>query len=150
MVVRYLLEPSRLAESARWIARDGLHPDVYAYHPACIEQRMIVADKYIVKIGDDAPVLRTLESEQHRIELLKSHFDLLHHVDTHAAHAAAHTGSSNNSPATVAYRERHITTSRPLSSALSRRRSGMDQSHNSRSTNNGCQREAASRGCRYQ
>jgi hypothetical protein len=85
LVVRYLLDPTRLAESAQWIARDGLDPDLYAYHPDCIEQRMVVGDKHIVKLGDQQTVFRTIESEQQRIELLKSDFGLLPHVDTTAA-----------------------------------------------------------------
>ncbi|SPO43999.1 uncharacterized protein PSANT_01684 [Moesziomyces antarcticus] len=85
LVVRYLLEPTRLAESAQWIARDGLNPDLYAYHPDCIEQRMVVGDKHIVKLGDQQTVFRTIETEEERIELLKSDFGLLHHVDTQAA-----------------------------------------------------------------
>lgn len=85
LAVRYLLNPTLLPSSPALIARDGLHPDLYPYHPSVVEQRMIVADKHIVKLGDQQIVNRSLDSEEQRVEILKRDFGLLKHVDLHEA-----------------------------------------------------------------
>lgn len=87
LVVRYLLNPELLPKSEMLLKQDDgtLHPDLYPYHPSVIEQRMIVNDKHIVKIGDDQTTFRTIQSERERVQLLKSDFNLLQHVDTEQA-----------------------------------------------------------------
>ncbi|TKY86736.1 hypothetical protein EX895_004376 [Sporisorium graminicola] len=85
LVVRYLLHPDRLPHSAQRLQRDGLQPELYPYHPSVVEQRMIVGDKYIVKIGDDTEVSRKIESEGERVDLLKREFGLLRHVSKEEA-----------------------------------------------------------------
>ena len=81
LVVRYVLEPSLLPCSQSMIERDGLDPRLYVYHPSVVEQRMIVADKLIVRLGDEEKANRKIESEEERVELLKNQFGLLSHVE---------------------------------------------------------------------
>ncbi|SJX61667.1 uncharacterized protein SRS1_12651 [Sporisorium reilianum f. sp. reilianum] len=81
LVVRYLLHPP----SAAHTQHDALHPALYPYHPSAIEQRMVVDDTYIVKLGDETLVSRKIASEEERVRLLKREFGLLSHVDTQAA-----------------------------------------------------------------
>ncbi|SPO24762.1 uncharacterized protein UTRI_01735_B [Ustilago trichophora] len=85
LVVRYLLNPDLLPESTKKVESDGLHPDLYPYHPSVVEQRMVVGDKHIVKIGDEQTVFKAIQSERQRVELLKTDFGLLKHVDTETA-----------------------------------------------------------------
>ncbi|CDS00574.1 hypothetical protein [Sporisorium scitamineum] len=84
LVVRYLLNPHHLPHSAQRIQRDGLRQELYPYHPSVVEQRMIVDDKFIVKIGDETTVSREIESEGERVDLLKREFGLLRHVGKEA------------------------------------------------------------------
>ncbi|SNX83316.1 uncharacterized protein MEPE_02023 [Melanopsichium pennsylvanicum] len=85
LVVRYLIDPELLKESNAKVQVDGLEKDLYPYHPSCVEQRMVVGDKHIVKLGDEQTVLRTIASEKERVELLKKDFGLLLHVSTQDA-----------------------------------------------------------------
>ncbi|SPO23057.1 uncharacterized protein UTRI_01735 [Ustilago trichophora] len=85
LVVRYLLNPNLLSESSKMVDKDGLDSDLYPYHPSVVEQRMIVGDKYIVKIGDDQNVFKVIQSERERVELLKRDFGLLKHIQTETA-----------------------------------------------------------------
>ena len=82
LVVRYVLHPDELQHSDGRIKHDQLCPDLYPYHPSAIEQRMIVADKHIVKLGDTQTAFNVIKSERQRVELLKSDFGLLSHVST--------------------------------------------------------------------
>ncbi len=43
---------------------------------------MIVDTKYIIKRGDEHVLFKEIESEEERVELLKSEFGLLGHVET--------------------------------------------------------------------
>lgn len=79
LVVRYLLTEG---DSEELVKRDGLNKELYPYHPSLVEQRMIVDTKYIVKRGDEQVVFKEIGSEEERVELLKSEFGLLGHVET--------------------------------------------------------------------
>lgn len=85
IVVRYLLDSSLLPRSRELVERDGLHSDLYPYHPTAVEQRMIVGDKYIVKKGEGETTATEIKEERQRVELLKSEFGLLKHVETDKA-----------------------------------------------------------------
>lgn len=86
VVVRYLLSPEFTPEkSAKLIERDGLNKELHPYHPSLLEQRMVVGDKFFVRVGDEERVNRVIETEEERVELLKSQFGLLRHVSTEEA-----------------------------------------------------------------
>ncbi|PWZ00686.1 cysteine proteinase [Testicularia cyperi] len=78
MIVKFFWDRERLAQSDELVARDGLHPDLFPYHPSCIEQKMIVGDnKLITKTSTDQIVVHTLQTEEERIQTIKRVFGLL-------------------------------------------------------------------------
>lgn len=85
LVVRYLLHPDLRAKSQEWVQRDGLDDRLYPYHPSIVEQRMIVNDRFIVRVGDNEVANKLIETEEERVELLKSQFGLLTHVEVQEA-----------------------------------------------------------------
>ncbi len=86
LVVRYLLSPEFSPDkSAELVERDGLNKELHPYHPSLLEQRMVVGDKFFVRVGDEERVNRVIETEEERVELLKSQFGLLGHVSTEEA-----------------------------------------------------------------
>ncbi|KAJ9478340.1 Arylamine N-acetyltransferase [Pseudozyma hubeiensis] len=85
LVVRYLLHPQLVEQSDALVESDGLARELYPYHPSAVEQRTIVGDRYLVRVGDEVKVDKVIESEEERAGLLKSEFGLLKHVETHVA-----------------------------------------------------------------
>ncbi|EST07554.1 Arylamine N-acetyltransferase [Kalmanozyma brasiliensis GHG001] len=86
IVVAYRLASHFDAEkSSELVKQDGLHEDLHPYHPSMVEQRMIVDDKFIVKVGDEQTVFKIIETEEERVRLLKDEFGLLGHVTTEEA-----------------------------------------------------------------
>ncbi|GAC96397.1 hypothetical protein PHSY_003977 [Pseudozyma hubeiensis SY62] len=85
LVVRYLLHLQLVSQSEALVERDGLAKDLYPYHPSVVEQRLIVGDRYLVRVGDEVKVDKVISSEEERVGLLKSEFGLLQHVETQVA-----------------------------------------------------------------
>lgn len=86
IVVAYRLAPGFSDEKSRqMVKQDGLIEDLHPFHPSLIEQRMIVDDKFIVKVGNEQTVFKIIESEEERVRLLKDEFGLLGHVTSEEA-----------------------------------------------------------------
>lgn len=81
LVVRYLLHAPLVELSEELLERDKLPKQLYPYHPSVVEQRMIVGDKHIIKVGDQQVLSEKIADEGHRVDLLKHNFALLTHVE---------------------------------------------------------------------
>ena len=82
IVVQHRLDPS--LSSPELVKKDGLHADLYPYHPSAVEQHILVADKLIVRTANSNSV-KSLESEEERVKVIKEHFGLLKHVTVEEA-----------------------------------------------------------------